>query len=481
MATPDTHAELALAVYGVDTLREFRQELEVRGLKPPGTWAGSHHARAFVKSLGFPPEFAGFEQRSLDRALEVLGPPQLNSLHPFQEKIVQEIRLMAKHIDRRRAIVSLPTGAGKTRVAVEGLIRILRESKLTGPILWVAQSIELCEQAVQTWSYVWRSVGPPESLMINRLWATNEADAETETAQVVVATIDKLQGCFADPSYDWLAKASWLVIDEAHGAIAKSYTELLKWEGLGSKRDRCPLLGLTATPFRGGEEETKRLVQRFGGVRLDHGALGDNPYAELQEMGVLARVDHQILQGSTLELSDQELANLNKLRLLPAAAGERLGADVSRNEMLLESIRSLNPQWPVLLFAVSVDHAQTMAALLSLNGISAAAISGQTEVGARRHYIEEFRRGRLRVLTNFNVLTAGFDAPSVRAIMVARPTYSAGLYQQMIGRGLRGPLNGGKERCLIVNVEDNISRFGDELAFRQFEHLWKPVVDQEEV
>jgi superfamily II DNA or RNA helicase len=55
---------------------------------------------------------------------------------------------------------------------------------------------------------------------------------------------------------------------------------------------------------------------------------------------------------------------------------------------------------------------------------------------------------------------------------VARPTFSPVLYQQMIGRGLRGPLNGGKERCLIVNVEDNITQFGEELAFRQFEHLW---------
>jgi superfamily II DNA or RNA helicase len=160
--------------------------------------------------------------------------------------------------------------------------------------------------------------------------------------------------------------------------------------------------------------------------------------------------------------------------LLPAAAGERLGTNVSRNEMLLNSMRRLPSEWPILLFAVSVDHAQTMAALLSYEGISAAAISAHTDVGARRHYIEEFRRGRLRVLTNFAVLTAGFDAPSVRAIYVARPTYSPVMYQQMIGRGLRGPLNGGKDRCLIANVKDNIERFGEELAFRQFEHLWQP-------
>jgi superfamily II DNA or RNA helicase len=50
---------------------------------------------------------------------------------------------------------------------------------------------------------------------------------------------------------------------------------------------------------------------------------------------------------------------------------------------------------------------------------------------------------------------------------------SPGLYQQIIGRGLRGPANGGTDRCLIVNVEDNVDAYGEELAFRHFEYLWR--------
>ena len=76
------------------------------------------------------------------------------------------------------------------------------------------------------------------------------------------------------------------------------------------------------------------------------------------------------------------------------------------------------------------------------------------------------------MLTNYGVLTQGFDAPSVRALYIARPTYSPNLYQQIVGRGLRGPLNGGKERCLIVNVEDNVREFGEKLAFYDFDYLW---------
>ncbi len=76
------------------------------------------------------------------------------------------------------------------------------------------------------------------------------------------------------------------------------------------------------------------------------------------------------------------------------------------------------------------------------------------------------------MLVNYGVLTTGFDAPETRALIVARPVYSPGLYQQMIGRGLRGPLNGGTERCLIVNVADNVAEYGEALAFTRFEHRW---------
>ena len=78
----------------------------------------------------------------------------------------------------------------------------------------------------------------------------------------------------------------------------------------------------------------------------------------------------------------------------------------------------------------------------------------------------------MQILVNCDLLTQGFDAPKVRALYVARPTFSPNRYHQMIGRGLRGPENGGKERCLIVNIADTFDQFGDELAFTEFDYLW---------
>lgn len=466
-------AELALVVYGAGALQEFRAELAGCGLQPPQRWAGSRAARKFVADLGFGREFAGSEEARRDPVLMVDGPRHLPPLHNYQRRITEYLKeLLDADEEDRRGLLSLPTGAGKTRVAVQALSEAIRDGGIKGAILWVAQQDELCEQAVQTWKEVWRAEGAEEELQISRLWAQNDAQEADGAAHVVVATIQKLSNVIEDESYAWLSQASVVVIDEAHGAIAPTYTDALTWLGIDRKATRCPLIGLTATPFRGrSAEETERLAYRFGHRRLDRD-LGDDPYRTLQDLGVLSKVEHRLLKGVQVNLSPAELDELRRMRSLPASVYDRIGGSVDRNKALLDDILALPRDWRVLLFAASVEHAQTMAALLTINGIKAATVSSNTDPGVRRHCISAFKSGEVQVLTNYNVLTQGFDAPATRAIYVARPTFSPNTYQQMIGRGLRGPKNGGKDVCLIVNVEDNIAQYGEQLAFRDFEYLW---------
>lgn len=466
-------ARLALTVFGTDVLVEYKDSLKRAGFNAPKRWAGSRDAIRFVRSLGFSRPHAGYEQPSRPARLSVDGPMRLPTLHGYQREIVGEIHsLITGSSMDKRGLVSLPTGAGKTRVAVQAIIELIRDQSLKGPILWVAQTDELCEQAVQTWREVWRALGPERELTISRLWANNDAVEITDGDQVVVATIQKLAHCIESPEYDWLSEASVLIVDEAHGATTPAYTKLLRWQSVGRKEFDSTLLGLTATPFRGhSEEQTARLAGRFGKNRLDRG-LGDDPYAYLQGIRVLSQVEHGLLKGSNITMDSSELQELQKLRKLSPAVVGRLADDAERNRTLLEDILAQPTDWPVLLFCASVEHAQTMAALLRMAGRTAAPVSAQTASGVRRDIIEKFRSGKIQVLTNYGVLTQGFDAPAVRVIYVARPTFSPNVYQQMIGRGLRGPLNGGKEVCRIVNVEDTFAQFGESLAFQDFEHLW---------
>jgi superfamily II DNA or RNA helicase len=323
---------------------------------------------------------------------------------------------------------------------------------------------------------VWRCLGPDRRLLISRLWSSNEAESYEDYAHVIVGTLAKLSICIGKPGYEWLRRAGVIVVDEAHSAVATSYTQFLEWCGLGRahQRDEAVLIGLTATPFRGiSEGETLRLVKRFDNRRLDEGMLGDDPYRRLQGMGIIAHVEHEVLEGARLELEEAEIRQVESFGQLPKSVGERLGLDRERNRRLVESIRRRAEDTTVLVFAGSVAHAQVLAAMLQYEDVPAAAVSGETDATVRRYYIERFRKGDLRVLTNFAVLTEGFDAPAVGAVYVARPTFSPNLYQQMIGRGLRGPLNGGKESCIIANVQDNLDMYGERLAFNDFEYLWQ--------
>src|SRR5690349_18944796 len=96
--------------------------------------------------------------------------------------------------------------------------------ELGSPVLWVAQTEELCEQAVETWSELWRWKGPRERLTISRLRASFEAEQAESGQQVVVATIAKLdRAVFGKKAYEWLSRASCVVVDEAHTSIGPSY------------------------------------------------------------------------------------------------------------------------------------------------------------------------------------------------------------------------------------------------------------------
>lgn len=467
-------ARIARAVHGISVLSKLRQGLADNGFEPPERWAGSTGARRFVTGLGFSSDFAGLPAASRPALMEVDGPALLLPLHDYQERVLERIRSLVRGEGKSRGLVSLPTGAGKTRVAVEALVRHLREEGLDGPVIWIAQTDELCEQAVQTWSFVWRAVGPSARLHVSRLWANNEATQVDSGFHLVVAIDDKLNSVRSREEYAWLSEATVVVVDEAHTSISTSYTGLLEWLGRGRARRTRPLIGLTATPFRGvSEEETSRLVTRYDDNRLDKDAFdGRDPYEVLQEREILAQVRHELLEGAEVVLTPSELAEMQTFRRVPRQLENRLGADVERNEAIVRSITALPEDWTVLLFATSVENAETLAAMLAIHGVPSVAISAGTDPAERRYYVERFRRGEIRVITNYAVLAQGFDAPAVRAVYVTRPTFSPNVYQQMIGRGLRGPLNGGSDEVLIANVRDNFDKFGERLAFHDFEHLW---------
>ena len=469
-------AELVLAQHGPSVLNVLKAALEEEGLNPPNRW-NTAEARAFVTSLGFPLSFALSPAASRDSELTVTGPYPLPPLHDFQQEVLDGVEALSKRPEmKRRAVISLPTGGGKTRVTVEAaILHFLKPEGARRLVIWIAQSDELCEQAVQAFQQVWLNRGAERTdLRVVRLWGSNKNPDFQENGKpvVVVATIQTLNSRMGTAHLEWLSKPGLVVVDECHHAITRSYTDLLKWLNAEASRtgviekEQPVMLGLSATPFRSDDDESQRLAKRFDSRWLPNDQSGLQ--ARLRSQGVLSEIDYHPLE-SGVGLLPSEKDKLDELwghsdgldfdRLIEAI-NQRLAGSEKRNDRLVEYLSQMKER-STLFFANSVAHAEEIAARLNLAGIRAAAVSGGTSKSTRRYFLDAFQRGEIRVLCNHSVLTTGFDAPKTDVVLISRQVFSAVRYMQMVGRGLRGEKNGGTARCKIVTVMDNLGRFQD--------------------
>jgi superfamily II DNA or RNA helicase len=476
---PSKAARVALTLLGPSVLVEptVREAMVQNGLAPPDRWGGEA-AADFVSALGFPSEFAIAPSRRRDPELVVSGPLPLKPLHKYQESVVTSLDLLLAGTDgtRRRAVISLPTGAGKTRVAAQTAVtRTLGPESENRLVVWIAQTDELCEQAVQCFRELWANLGDKAtSLRIIRFWGgqTNPQPSARDEPTVVVASIQTLISRMNVPGIEWVSQPGLVIIDECHHALTPAYTNIFRWlNGATSAQTEPPVLGLSATPFRGrSNDETIQLARRFDGrlIPIEQSGLFD----ELQAMGVLARFKYTRLDVlGKFSLTNEEEKYFEKFKTFPETALDRLGENRERNDMIVEAIRDAEEQ-SALVFGTSVAHTRRLAARLNILGIPAAAVSGETDRSSRRWFISAFQRGDVRVLCNHSALTTGFDAPATDLIVIARPVFSPSLYMQMVGRGLRGPLNGGKPFCRILTVQDNLDRHSENLAHHYFERFY---------
>jgi superfamily II DNA or RNA helicase len=274
-----------------------------------------------------------------------------------------------------------------------------------------------------------------------------------------------------------------LVIDECHHAITPSYTRLLKGFGFDARTaDEGPnteliILGLSATPFRLDDEESRRLAARFSKRWFPSDQ--ESLHKRLLQQGVLCRVSSEELDSGTglSSSEEEELAHLYthgdsegiEFDRLLERINQRLGGHGDRNRRLIERIQASSER-SILFFANTVSHSSEIAARLNLAGIPAAAVSSETSRSSRRYFLDQFQRGELRVLCNHSVLTTGFDAPKTDMLLIARQVFSPVRYMQMVGRGLRGVKNGGTEHCRIVTVLDNLGRFKDRHPYHYCRH-----------
>lgn len=397
-------------------------------------------------------------------------------LFDYQNSIRKQLVAFLESENKQRIIAHMPTGSGKTRTTMELISDFIRTRHSSDPtlVVWMAHSDELCEQAVQSFTEIWSKIGC-ENANIYRFWGGLRGDPIDFSKPILIVT--SFQSCHAailsknDDRFAIMAsirsECDLLIVDEAHMSVAPTYKQAIEFLCNTSTR----LIGLTATPGRhhiGGDVAgTTELADFYQNNKITLGAdiVGElNPIEFLQSRGILSVVErYRIDSGVDISLSPRAVRAVSNLLELPAEVLRELGESATRTSMVASQalILAIDKRKQTIVFCPTKENAVDLAIILQTRGCKARAITGDTSMSDRRTWIEDFKDGSLQVLTNFGVLTTGFDAPNIEAVIIARPTTSVVLYSQMVGRGLRGANVGGSESCILVDVIDNIQNLPD--------------------
>ena len=232
------------------------------------------------------------------------------------------------------------------------------------------------------------------------------------------------------------------------------------------------LLGLTATPGRkkGFDIEDDKLRMMFDNHKFsidtelmekyDPGYVkSESEIKLLQNRKILSTFDRQpiIISPETLNLSVSDISKIKSSlssdgeRKIDAAVLRKISTNKVRNQKIIDKLIQLSSEnMKTIFFACNVDHAKMITSALKLEGVDAALVLGETDLVEKRKSIADFKSddSGLNFLINVGVLTTGFDAPNIDCVFISRPVSSIILYSQIIGRGIRGPMMGGKREML---------------------------------
>ncbi|MFG1953664.1 DUF3427 domain-containing protein [Micromonospora sp. NPDC048830] len=355
--------------------------------------------------------------------------------YPYQAEILADLDAERQVHGRYRNLVVMATGTGKTIVAALDYRRLHRNNSVDS-LLFVAHQEQILRQSLSTFRQVMGDGSFGELLVGGR---------EPTHWRHVFASIQSLHRREVDPeAYDMV------IVDEFHHAEAPTYARLLE-----RLRPRV-LLGLTATPDRADGGDVRRWFGGRTAVELHlWEALDRQLLAPFQYFGVHDDVDLSHLrwrrgQGYDLgELSGVYTGNDARARLVFRAV--RDAVDVRR-------MRALG-------FCVSIAHAEFMADWFGRHGVPSAAVTSQVDRPSQHDLLREFKAGKLRVLFTVDLFNEGVDLPMVDTILMLRPTESATIFLQQLGRGLR--LDDDKP-CLTV-----LDFIGGQHANFRFDLRWR--------
>lgn len=393
-------------------------------------------------------------------------------LYEHQEEAIRKLDAMDKR-GAFRTLLVLPTGGGKTLTAAYWLLRNAVDQNKK--ILWLAHRHLLLEQAAEAFARNAYTDTMVNRTVFNYRIISGMHDKPVhiqKTDRILIASKDSMIRSL-DKLKNWLnGEEIYLVIDEAHHAVAKSYKKIIQYVADHTKSMR--LLGLTATPFRTSEDEQGALKQVF-----TDDIVYKTDLDTLIKKGILATptfIDCNTNIQFTEHLGVQALKSIENLDTLPENIANDIADNKERNRIIVEEyLHNYEKYGQTIVFALNKVHAIALNKLFNEKGkaygirsefiISEVQdmITGITISNAdNERKIEAYRNGEIQVLINVNILTEGTDLPKTHTVFLTRPTVSTTLMTQMVGRALRGLKAGGTKEAYIVSFVDD---WNDKIAW----------------
>lgn len=333
-------------------------------------------------------------------------------------------------------LYQMPTGTGKTRLFTS----IIRDINIWGlrhninfRILIIAHRSELIEQSSRSLDKYRIKHGVLAGTMKDK----RDLTQAIQVASIQTITHPANQCLIEDLKFDFI------IIDEAHHAVASSYQKL--WEF-------CPdakKLGVTATPWR---------MNNSGFAQIFDAYIPSMSIKEFIQKGWLATYQYY-----SIPISSELLKSIDSIREFDIEGDYKNSAlaevcdTLKIRAQLYDSYAKNALGKKGIIYSISREHSEHICSQYQSHGVSIENIDSKTPAKVREAVINAFKNGEIDIIVNVDIFSEGFDCLDIEFIQLARPTKSLVKYIQQVGRGLR---KNGDKRCIILDNVGMYSRFG---------------------
>jgi len=355
-------------------------------------------------------------------------------LRDYQQRSIEMLYEWMRKNDGNPCLV-LPTGAGKSWIIAELCRNALANWKETR-ILMLSHQKELIEQDAEKLRLLW-----PNAPMGIYSASIGKRDIGEPITFASVQSVAK--------KHNLIGHIDIVIIDECHTISHKDegqYRTLLN--NLKLINPLIRIVGLTATPYR-----------------LGHGLITDKP-ALFDDLIEPVTIKELLQKGHLAPLRSKVTRENFDISGVHKRGGEYIEAELQaavdkhdKNIRVIDEVLTLageRKSW--LFFCVGVEHSEHIRDELIRRGIVAESVTGNLTKSERERILSDFKSGKIKALTNYGVLTTGFDHPDVDLIVMLRPTMSPALYVQMSGRGLRPKSH--TDHCLVLDFAGVVEKHG---------------------